>query len=80
MRNINEILCDHVILDVACMDRIYLNGYAPKLQTSGQLLTLMIERLGKPIASPYGWKVARLFPDNRPHGQYKLFPHAGIRT
>lgn len=34
------------------MDRIYLNGYVPKLQTGGQLVTFMIERLAKPIPSP----------------------------
>jgi len=52
MPNINELLRDHVTLEVECMDRIYLNGYVPKLQTGGQLVTFMIERLGKPIPSP----------------------------
>lgn len=52
MPDINEILRDHVTLEVECMDRIYLNGYVPKLQTGGQLVRFMIERLGKPIPSP----------------------------
>jgi hypothetical protein len=52
MPNISELLPDHVTLEVECMDRIYLNGYVPKLQTGGQLVTFMIERLGKPIPSP----------------------------
>jgi hypothetical protein len=52
MADINEILRDHVTLEVECMDRIYLNGYVPKLQTGGQLVRFMIERLGKPIPSP----------------------------
>jgi len=52
MPDINEILRDHVTLEVECMDRIYLNGYVPKLQTGGQLVTFMMERLGKPIPSP----------------------------
>ena len=52
MPDINEILRDHVTLEVECMDRIYLNGYVPKLQTGGQLVTFIMERLGKPIPSP----------------------------
>lgn len=50
--DINELLRDHVPLEVECMDRIYLNGYVPKLQTGGQLVTFIMERLGKPIPSP----------------------------
>jgi hypothetical protein len=52
MADINELLRDHVTLELACMDRIYLNGYIPRLQTGGQLVTFMIERLGRPIPSP----------------------------
>ncbi|MFH1115217.1 MAG: hypothetical protein V1792_15010, partial [Pseudomonadota bacterium] len=52
MTNINDLLRDHVTLEVECMDRIYLNGYVPKLQIGGQLVTFMIERLGRPIPSP----------------------------
>lgn len=35
--DINEILKDHVTLDVECIDRVYLNGYVPNLQVPGQL-------------------------------------------
>ncbi len=28
---------DHVPLTIDCIDRLYLNGYVPTLQTSGQL-------------------------------------------
>ncbi len=52
MPNINDLLRDHVTLELECLDRIYLNGYIPRLQTGGQLVTFMIERLGKPIPSP----------------------------
>jgi hypothetical protein len=52
MPSINDLLRDHVTLEVECMDRIYLNGYVPKLQTGGQLVTFMMERLGRPIPSP----------------------------
>lgn len=52
MPNIASIMRDHVVLSIGCVDRIYLNGYLPKLQTSGQLVYFMTEQLGKPIPSP----------------------------
>jgi hypothetical protein len=47
-----EILADQVRLEVSCIDRIYVNGYVPKLQTSGQLVFFLSEHLGYPLASP----------------------------
>lgn len=47
-----QLLRDHVRLSIACIDRLYINGYVPKLQTSGQLCYFMTECLGKPIPSP----------------------------
>ena len=35
--NIETIIRDRVTLTVDCIDRLYLNGYVPTLQTSGQL-------------------------------------------
>ena len=52
MPNINDLLRDHVTLEVECFDLIYLNGYIPRLQTGGLLVTFMIERPGKSIPSP----------------------------
>jgi len=52
MPNIASIIRDHVSLSVRCVDRLYVNGYLPKLQTSGQLAYFMTEQLGKPIPSP----------------------------
>jgi hypothetical protein len=49
--DINEILKDHVTLDIQCIDRIYLNGYIPTLQTSGQLVNFLHHR-GYDIPSP----------------------------
>jgi hypothetical protein len=34
--NVNDLLNDHVVLDLECLDRIYLNAYVPNLQTSGR--------------------------------------------
>ena len=42
--DINEILKDHVTLDIQCIDRIYLNGYIPTMQTSGQLVNFLHHR------------------------------------
>ena len=47
-----SIMRDQVALSVACLDRLYLNGYVPTLQSSGQLVRFCRAHLGKPIASP----------------------------
>jgi hypothetical protein len=52
MPNIHEIIRDHVSLSTSCVDRLYVNGYVPKLQTSGQLYYFMHDHLRKPIPSP----------------------------
>jgi len=52
MASIPELLKDHVTLEVECLDRLYLNGYIGSLATSGGLVTLLREQLGKPIPSP----------------------------
>ena len=44
-----ELLDGHVGLDVACLDRIYLNGYVPNLQVGGQVVTFLTEHLGYPV-------------------------------
>ena len=50
--NINDVLDGHVVLDLECLDRIYLNGYVPKLQVGSQVVTFLTEHLGNPIPSP----------------------------
>ncbi len=50
--NIEAIIRDRVTLTIDCIDRLYLNGYVPKLQTSGQLCWFLREHLGHPIPSP----------------------------
>ncbi len=47
-----ELLDGHVVLDIECLDRIYLNAYVPILQSSGQVVAFMTQHLGKPIPSP----------------------------
>ncbi len=52
MVTVNDVLDGHVGLDLECMDRIYLNGYVPNLQVSGQVASFMTAHLGCPIPSP----------------------------
>lgn len=50
--NVNEILDGHVVLDLECLDRVYLNAYVPTLQVSGQVVTFFSQHRQQPIASP----------------------------
>ena len=50
--NVNDLLEGHVVLDLHCLDRIYLNAYVPNLQVSGQVVTFMRDHLGMVIPSP----------------------------
>ncbi len=50
--SVAELLDGHVALEVECLDRVYLNAYVPKLQTSGGVVWFLREHLGFPIASP----------------------------
>src|SRR5215467_10773843 len=54
--NVNDVLDGHVVLDVECLDRIYLNGYVPKLHVAGQVVTFLTEHLGNQIPSPVLFK------------------------
>ncbi len=47
-----ELLDGHTVLDIECLDRIYLNGYVPLLQVGGQVVTFLHDHRGMPIASP----------------------------
>jgi hypothetical protein len=50
--NVAEIIKDHVTLEVRCLDRLYLNGYVPRLQTSGGVVDFLVRACRQPIASP----------------------------
>ena len=50
--NVNTLLREHVTLDIECVDRIYLNGYIPAMQTPGQLVTFLVRHRGQKIPSP----------------------------
>jgi len=50
--NLADVLDGQVDLDIACLDRIYLNAYVPNLQVGGQVITFFTKHLDYPIASP----------------------------
>jgi hypothetical protein len=50
--NVNEILAGHIVLDLECLDRIYLNAYVPNLQVAGQVVTFFAHHRNQPIPSP----------------------------
>jgi hypothetical protein len=49
---VNDVLDGHVTLDIQCLDRIYLNAYVMKLQTSAQVVAFLSGHLGYPFPSP----------------------------
>ena len=49
---VNDLLDGHAVLDIECLDRVYLNAYVPVLQSSGQVVAFMTQHLGMPIPSP----------------------------
>src|ERR671924_193141 len=49
---VNDVLDRHVALDIQCLDRMYLNAYVPKLQTSAQVVAFLTGHLGYPFPSP----------------------------
>lgn len=50
-QNVAEIIQKHVSLEVESIDRMYLNGYVPGLQTEGGFVHFVRKHLGYPIAS-----------------------------
>ena len=53
---VNDLLDGHVGLDIESLDRLYLNGYVPKLQVGGQVVGFMTRHLGyrDPVAGDHG--------------------------
>lgn len=51
MATISSLLGDHVTLQVRSVDRLFLQGYVPRLQTEGQVIRFLLDR-GFSIPSP----------------------------
>ena len=50
-RSVADVLCNHVVLEVEGIDRMYLNVYQPKLQTEKQAACFFRFQRGQPVAS-----------------------------
>ena len=63
-RTVADVLNDHVVFEVECIDRMYLNVYVPGLQYEAGLVAFVHQQLGLPIAStaPLG-KISDGFSD-----------------
>ncbi|MBV9161894.1 MAG: hypothetical protein JO281_10150 [Pseudonocardiales bacterium] len=63
-RTVADVLNDHVVFEVECIDRMYCNVYVPKLQFAAGVLGYVQRQLGLPIAStaPLG-KITDAFSD-----------------
>ena len=63
-RTVADVLNDHVVFEVECIDRMYLNVYVPGLQYEAGLVGFVHRQLGLPIAStaPLG-KISDGFSD-----------------
>lgn len=51
MPNVENVLRDHVVLQLDCIDRLYLNGYVPTLQRPNQFWHFLSRHRGK-VVSP----------------------------
>ena len=50
-RSVGDVVSEHVVFAVACIDRMYLNAYVPGLQYAPGLVAYVHRQLGLPIAS-----------------------------
>ncbi len=52
MPNVAEIIREHVTLDVKCIDRLYVNGYVPRLQSEGGVVAFLRHAGARVVPSP----------------------------
>jgi hypothetical protein len=73
-RSFGDVLSDHLLFEIVCIDRMYLNVYVPQLQYARGLVGYVHRQLGLPIASTaplakiteaFGAAVHRFARDNR---------------
>ena len=50
-RSVGDVLGEHVVFEIECIDRMYLNVYVPGLQHAGGIVGFVQQHLGLPIAS-----------------------------
>jgi hypothetical protein len=52
MPNVAEIITEHVTLDVQCVDRLYLDGYVPRLLSEGGVVAFLRQAGAQAVPSP----------------------------
>jgi hypothetical protein len=50
-RTVADVLDDHTVFEIECIDRMYLDVYVPQLQDAAGLVGFVHRQLGLPIAS-----------------------------
>jgi len=50
-RTVSDVLAEHTVFEIECIDRMYLNVYVPGLQHAGGIVGYVQQQLGLPIAS-----------------------------
>jgi hypothetical protein len=50
-RTVSDVLAEHTVFEIECIDRMYLNVYVPQLQYPAGLVGYVQRQLGLPIAS-----------------------------
>lgn len=50
-RRVSDVIAEHSVFEIECIDRRYLNVYVPQLQHTGGLVGYVHSQLGLPIAS-----------------------------
>lgn len=50
-RTVSDVVAEHTIFEIECIDRMYLNVYVPQLQYAGGIVGYVHRQLGLPIAS-----------------------------
>ena len=50
-RTVSDVVTEHTVFEVECIDRMYLNVYVPQLQYPGGIVGYVHRQLGLPIAS-----------------------------
>ncbi len=50
-RSVGDVLAEHVVFEVECIDRMFLNVYVPGLQYEAGIVGYVHRQLGLPIAS-----------------------------
>jgi hypothetical protein len=79
---VNDVLDGHTVLDLSCLDRLYLSGFVQKLQTAGGVVYFLHEHRGMPIASPVIFEQigARFRDGMRQFAQANHIPVVRFRT